>query len=384
MQLKSVAVLGSTGSIGTQTLDVARRQNITVDVITARSNIALLEDQIRAFSPRICAVEDERSALALQVKVADTNTIVLGGRNAVIEAAAMTKASTVLNATMGIAGLEPTLAAIGEGKNIALANKETLVCAGDLVMSEAKARGVKVIPVDSEHSAIDQCLRSGNQSELERILITCSGGPFFGMKRDQLAGMTKADALAHPTWSMGAKITVDSASLMNKGLEVIEAVHLFGISPDKIDVVVHRESIIHSMVQFCDGAVIAQMGLPDMRTCIGYAVCYPEREHNDSKRLDLTALGTLSFMKPDTDTFILLPAAISAIKRGGTVPAAMNGANERAVELFLQNKISFTDIFDVVSEVAESCDHHAADSLEVIMETDAAARAAVDNYFAKH
>ncbi len=384
MQLKSVAVLGSTGSIGTQTLDVAKRQNIAIDTITARSNIALLEDQIRAFSPRICALEDERSALELKVKVADTGTVVIGGRKAVIEAAAMTRASTVLNATMGIAGLEPTLAAIREGKNIALANKETLVCAGDLVMGEARAHGIKVIPVDSEHSAIDQCLRSGSHGELERIIITCSGGPFFGMKREQLSTMTKADALAHPTWSMGAKITVDSASLMNKGLEVIEAVHLFGVSPEKIDVVVHRESIIHSMVQFCDGAVIAQMGLPDMRTCIGYAVCYPDRECNNSRRLDLTEIGSLSFMKPDTDTFLLLPAAIRAIKRGGTVPAAMNGANERAVELFLQDKIGFTDIFDAVSEVAEMSEYHAADSLDVIMETDAAARAAVDAYFAKH
>lgn len=383
MQLKSLAVLGSTGSIGTQTLDVAMRQKIDVDVITARSNISLLEAQIRTFSPRICALEDERAAHELKVRVADTGTRVTGGRSAVIEAAATTRASTVLNAVTGIAGLEPTLAAIEEGKNIALANKETLVCAGDLVMSRAKAKGVEIIPVDSEHSAIDQCLRGGRQGELERILITCSGGPFFGMKRDQLATMTKADALAHPTWSMGAKITVDSASLMNKGLEVIEAVHLFGVSPDQIDVVVHRESIVHSMVQFCDGAVIAQMGLPDMRTCIGYAVCYPDREHNDSRRLDLTELGTLSFLKPDTDTFVLLSAAISAIRRGGTVPAAMNGANERAVELFLQDKISFTDIFDVVSEITEKSERYAADTPEIIMEADAAARRAVDAYFSK-
>lgn len=384
MHLKSVAVLGSTGSIGTQTLDVAKRQNISVDVITAKSNITLLEEQIRTFSPRLCALEDERAACELKVKVADTRTVVVGGRKAVVEAAAMTTASTVLNAITGIAGLEPTLAAIGEGKDIALANKETLVCAGELVIKAAKMRGVRIIPVDSEHSAIDQCLRSGCPNELERILITCSGGPFFGMKREQLAGMTKADALAHPTWSMGAKITVDSASLMNKGLEVIEAVHLFGVSPDRIDVVVHRESIIHSMVQFCDGALIAQMGLPDMRTCIGYAVCYPDRERNNVKRLDLTQLGTLSFMKPDTDTFILLPTAVKAIRRGGTVPAAMNGANERAVELFLQEKISFTDIFDVVAEVTETSECHTANSPEAVMEADAAARSAVDAFFSKH
>lgn len=368
---EKTAVLGSTGSVGRQALDVCRHRNIKVTALSAGSNISLLEEQIREFSPGLCAVADERAAADLAVRVADTGTRIISGKNSAEVIASEADADTVLNSVSGIAGLRPTLAAIRAGKRLALANKESLVTYGKVVMTEAERRGVMILPVDSEHSAVFQCL-SGQK--IKKIILTASGGPFFGKKREELARITPADALAHPTWSMGNRITIDSATLMNKGFEVIEAVMLFGVTPEQVGVVVHRESIIHSMVEYTDNAVIAQMGAPDMRLCVQYALTYPERYDSPVAELDLVKLSRLSFAEPDGEAFPLLPLAYRAVKRGGVVPAVMNGADEAAVAMFLDGRISFTDISDIVSAVTENAPVVECPTLEDIEAADCEAR----------
>lgn len=364
-------MLGSTGSVGRQALDVCRHRNIKVTALSAGSNISLLEEQIREFSPGLCAVADERAAADLAVRVADTGTRIISGENSAEVIASEADADTVLNSVSGIAGLRPTLAAIRAGKRLALANKESLVTYGKVVMAEAERRGVMILPVDSEHSAVFQCL-SGQK--IKKIILTASGGPFFGKKREELARITPADALAHPTWSMGNRITIDSATLMNKGFEVIEAVMLFGVAPEQVGVVVHRESIIHSMVEYTDNAVIAQMGAPDMRLCVQYALTYPERYDSPVAELDLVKLSRLTFAEPDGEAFPLLPLAYRAVKRGGVVPAVMNGADEAAVAMFLDGRISFTDISDIVSAVTETAPEVECPTLEDIETADREAR----------
>lgn len=345
---EKAAILGSTGSVGRQALDVCRHRNIKVSALSAGSNISLLEAQIREFSPSLCAVADEKAAADLAVRIADTETRIISGKNSAEQLARETDADTVLNSVSGIAGLRPTLATIRAGKKLALANKESLVTYGNTVMSEAEKMGVSILPVDSEHSAVFQCL-SGQT--IKKIILTASGGPFFGKKKDELSRITPADALAHPTWNMGNRITVDSATLMNKGFEVIEAVILFGVRPDQVEVLVHRESIIHSMVEYTDNAVIAQLGTPDMRLCVQYALTYPERYDSPIAELDFVKLSKLTFAEPDVESFPLLPLAFAAVKRGGVVPAVMNGADETAVTMFLDGMIPFTGISDIVSEV---------------------------------
>ncbi|HHW45877.1 MAG TPA: 1-deoxy-D-xylulose-5-phosphate reductoisomerase [Clostridiales bacterium] len=370
---KKISILGSTGSIGTQALDVVRRHGFKVTALAANKNIKLLESQAREFKPAIVAVMDEAAARDLKIRLADTNIKVVSGAEGVCDAAAFSDCDIVLNSIVGISGLRPTMAAIDAGKTIALANKETLVAGGDLVMSSASARNVKILPVDSEHSAIFQCLQGGSKF-LKKIILTASGGPFFGKTKQELANVLPADALKHPNWSMGAKITIDSATLMNKGLEVIEAVHLFGVGPDDIEIVIHRESIIHSCVEFKDGSVIAQLGLPDMKIPIQYALTYPDRYECPGERLSLTDIGKLTFYQPDFETFQCLAHCIRAIKAGGLKPAAANGANEQAVELFLKGKIKFTDIPDFVGRAVDNQSHIESFSLEDVFRADRMAR----------
>lgn len=353
--MKNVVILGSTGSIGTQSLEViSEKQGFCVLAISGNSNIELLEKQVREYSPKFVAVPNEEKAKELGIKIKDTNTKVLSGKESLEYIASLPEADIVITGIVGIAGLLPTLAAVKAGKRIGLANKETLVTAGDIVMSTAKNTGAEIIPVDSEHSAIFQCMaarvnKENYESELKRILLTASGGPFFGKTREELKNMKASDALRHPNWSMGAKITVDSASLMNKGLEVLEAKSLFGVPLSKVDVLVHRQSIVHSMVEFCDNAVIAQLGVPDMKLPIQYALTYPERLSMCDNALDLTKTP-LTFEKADTDTFKCLALAYKAGEAGGTMPTVLNGANEAAVALFLDGKIGFLDIGDVVEQ----------------------------------
>lgn len=344
--VQNLSILGSTGSIGTQTLSVAEALGIKISALAANRNIKFLEEQARKFAPSFVAVADEAAAKDLKIKLSDTSCKVFSGFEGVLEVASCKEADTVMSSLVGMAGIEPTLAAISEGKDVALANKETLVCAGEIVMNRAKEKGVKIIPVDSEHSAIFQSLHAScaPSRELKRIILTASGGPFFGKTREELGSVSVAEALNHPNWSMGAKVTIDSASLMNKGLEFIEAMWLFGVKPDEIDIVVHRESVIHSMVEFCDGAIIAQLGTPDMRTPISFALTYPERMNFGGDYLDFTKLTKLSFGLPDMDTFRCLALALLAARRGGTAGAVLNGANEAAVDLFLNGKIKFLEI----------------------------------------
>ncbi len=342
---RCISLLGSTGSIGQQSLEVIAACGFRVAALTMNSSVALAEAQARRVHPRLLCACDEMAALDLKVRLADTGVKVLGGEESLIEAAVAEEADTVLTAVVGMVGLKPTLAAIHAGKRIALANKETLVCAGELVMKEAEQYGAEIIPVDSEHSAIFQCLQCNrDRGEVAQLILTASGGPFFGMNRDQLASVTKEQALRHPNWSMGAKITIDSATMMNKGLEYIEAMHLFSIAPEKISIFVHRESIIHSMVEYCDHAVLAQMGAPDMRLPIQYALTYPQRLHGIGEPLNFMTCPRLTFDLPDMKAFPCLGLAINAAGQGGTVCAALNGANEAAVALFLEDKIGFNDI----------------------------------------
>ncbi len=352
---KTIVILGSTGSVGTQTVEVAADLGVRVDTLAAGRDYKTMEKQARLLKPRLCVMEDEGAARELRTRLADTDIKVEGSHAAVMSAASDTNADVIFNSVGGSAGLEPTMCAVGAGKTIGLANKESIVMAGDFVMSEARRTGAKIIPVDSEHSAIFQCLEGRNSNEISRILLTASGGPFFGMSRDEMASITPERALAHPTWKMGQKITVDSATLMNKGFEVIEAVHLFGVSPDKVEVVVHRESIIHSMVEYNDNAILAQLSLPDMRLCAQYAMTYPERTPGIMGRLDLTSVGKLTFYKPDTNAFPLLALAYEAIRTGGGVPAALVAADEAAVEAFIDGKIGFCEIYDVVAATLERC-----------------------------
>lgn len=352
--MKKICILGATGSVGTQTLDVVSRQSdkFAVCGLTANSNINLLEQQIRKFKPLKAAIADRALFTTLRNNLKDCFTEILCGEDGVIEVASMNESDIVVSSIVGVAGLKPTLAAIDAKKDIALANKETMVTAGRLVCEKAKENNVKILPVDSEHSAIFQCLMSGGKPEnISRIILTCSGGPFFGKDINFLKNVKPEDALKHPNWSMGQKITIDSATLMNKGLEFIEAKWLFDVPTDKIDIVVHRQSVIHSMVEYADGAIIAQLGEPDMRVPISVAMNYPEREIiKDYKPFDFIMNSNLTFEVPDEDTFKCLKLAKNAIKTGGTQPAYLNGANEMAVELFLKKKISFTDIGDIIEE----------------------------------
>ena len=367
----SICILGSTGSIGTQSLDVARKHHIPVTALAAGTREETLERQAREFLPAAVYIDKSRYS-SLKTRLADTGIRILSGDEGLTELAATDTSPTVVNALTGILGLKPTLSALEAGKDIALANKETLVAGGDLVMSLAREKGLKILPVDSEHSAIFQCLQCGGK--VKKILLTGSGGPFFGKDKEFLKAVTAADALRHPNWSMGPKITVDSSTLMNKGLEFIEAVLLFDVHPDQIEVVIQRESIIHSMVQFEDNAVLAQMGVPDMRLCIQYALTYPERTESPSGELDLFEVGKLTFFRPDTETFPLLKLAKDTILKGGNLPAAMNGANEEAVGRFLQGEIGYTRLFDIVISATENAHFVPHPTLAQILEADMAAR----------
>ena len=373
-----ISLLGSTGSIGRQSLEVIQACGMKVGALTAKSNVARMEKQARQFQPELAVMMDEQAAADLKVRLADTPVRVVGGLEGLLEAAELPKADTVITAVVGMVGLRPTMAAIREGKRIALANKETLVCAGQLVTEEARDYGAKILPVDSEHSALFQSLQGcKDRGEVKRLILTCSGGPFFGKTRKELEGMTREDALHHPNWSMGAKITVDSATLMNKGLEFIEAMHLYHMPPEKISIVIHRESIIHSLVEYCDNAMIAQMGTPDMRLPIQYALTWPERVVGPATPLDLCSCGPLTFAQPDTETFQCLALALEAAKTGGTAGAILNGANEAAVALFLEGKIGFLDIADRVRRAMEQVKVIADPSMTQVLEADAAAREAV-------
>ena len=376
---KNITILGSTGSIGRQSLEVIAACGMEAVALTANSNVALLEEQARRFRPRLAVLADERAAADLRVRLADTGVRVLGGMDGLLEAAAFPAADTVIASMVGMVGLRPTLAAIRAGKRIALANKETLVCAGPLVLEEARDYGARILPVDSEHCALFQCLEGNrDRGEVKRLILTCSGGPFYGKKRQELQGMTREDALQHPNWSMGAKITVDSATLMNKGLEVMEAMHLYQMPVEKISVVIHRESIIHSLVEYCDNAMLAQLGTPDMRLPIQYALTWPHRvAGGPGTPLDLWHCGPLTFGEPDLDTFRCLALALEAARIGGTAGAILNGANEAAVGLFLEGKIGFLDIADKVALAMEQVAPVQDPALGDILEADRAAREAV-------
>lgn len=373
-----ISILGSTGSIGRQSLEVIAACGMRVATLTANSSVKQLEEQARKFHPELAVMMDESAAADLRVRLADTDIRVAGGMEGLLEAAVIPSADTVITAVVGMVGLRPTLAAIREGKRIGLANKETLVCAGTLVLEEAKDYGAEIIPVDSEHSALFQCLQGNrDRGEVKRLILTCSGGPFYGKKAAELKGMTREDALRHPNWSMGAKITVDSATLMNKGLEVIEAMHLYHMPPEKISVVVHRESIIHSLVEYCDNAMIAQLGAPDMRLPIQYALTFPKRVPGPATELDLWNCGPLTFGSPDLETFRCLDLALSAARTGGTAGAVLNGANEAAVAQFLAGKIGFLDIGEKVARAMEQVPVCANPGLTDVLEADRAAREAV-------
>ncbi|MDO5124510.1 MAG: 1-deoxy-D-xylulose-5-phosphate reductoisomerase, partial [Eubacteriales bacterium] len=366
---------GSTGSIGTQTLDVARKHNIKIAALTAHSNVKLMEEQIREFKPSLAVMYDEKAALDLRGRVKDQSVKVLTGMEGLLEASTVDGADTVLNSLVGMVGLRPTLAAAKAHKDIALANKETLVAGGELVMNTVAENGVKLLPVDSEHSAIFQCLEAcPDHKFLQRLILTASGGPFFGKTRDELKDVTVKEALNHPNWSMGAKITIDSASMMNKGLEIIEARWLFDMPENLIDVVVHRQSIIHSLIEFTDNSVLAQLGNPDMRIPIQYALTYPERYPSSAKTLNLSEIAKLTFAEPDYDTFECLKAAKTSLRIGGTAPAICNGANEVANKLFRDGKISFLKIGELVTSAVENVRSCELKALEDVLDADKSAR----------
>lgn len=382
--IHTISILGSTGSIGTQTLDVARKLGLKITSLSAYGSIGLLEQQIREFHPKTVAVFDQNKAKELKISIADTDTRVLSGMDGMLEIAA-DDADLFVNAVVGMVGLAPTLAAIRTKKDIAFANKETLVAGGELVMNAVKEYGVKLLPVDSEHSAIFQCLQAAPPSKaLKKIILTASGGPFFGRTAEELRGVTVEQALAHPNWSMGAKITIDSATMMNKGLEIIEAAWLFDTDPDDIEVVVHRESIIHSMIEFTDHSILAQLGLPDMRIPIQYAITYPERYPSQVGEIDWTKLSRMTFYQPDEDTFRCLSACKIAMKKGGLYPAVANGANEAANLLFRQGKISFLDIGEIVSAAVDTLQVGSASCLRDVLDADQAAREFAESYFRNH
>ena len=374
----TISILGSTGSIGRQTLEVAEQMGLRVAALTAHASVERMEEQARQFRPRLAVLTDEAAAKDLAVRLADTDTKVIGSFDALMEAATIPDADTVVTAVVGMVGLKPTLAAIKEKKRIALANKETLVCAGELVMDAADAAGAEIVPVDSEHSAIFQCVQGcAGRREIKRLILTCSGGPFYGMTYDEVGKMTKADALKHPNWKMGPKITVDCATLMNKGLEVIEAMRLYRLPLEQVDVVIHRQSIVHSLVEYRDGAVLAQLGTPDMRLPIRYAMTYPNRGLNPAEPLDLLSCPPLTFAAPDREAFPCLAMAEEAATEGGTACAVLNGANEEAVRLFLVDKIGFHDIPRLVAEARTAVPVVQSPTLEDILEADRAARQVV-------
>lgn len=364
--MKKISILGSTGSIGTQTLDIVRINNdVEVVALSAHKNIDLLEKQIREFKPKVVAIWEEADAKILSDKVKDLNVKVSFGMDGLIEVASVCDADIVVTAVVGMIGIEPTIAAIKAKKDIALANKETLVCAGHIIMPLAKDMGINIYPVDSEHSAIFQCLDKNNP--IKKILLTASGGPFRGFSKEELENVTLEDALKHPNWSMGKKITIDSATMINKGLEIIEASHLFDVDIDDIEVVIQKESIIHSMVEFKDNGILAQLGTPDMKLPISYALFYPERRYISEERVDFSTLATLNFSKPDLDVFEGLKMAISAGKKGGSAPTVLNAANEWAVDKFLNKKIGFTDIGRLIGLAIENHQFKENPSLEDIL-----------------
>ncbi len=373
--VKCVSILGSTGSIGRQSLDVVDLLGIPVGALTAGTSVDRMAQQCRKYRPKLAVMASQEAAEALQKEIADLPIRILWGEAGLIEAATLPEADCVITAVVGMVGLKPTLAAIAAGKRIGLANKETLVCAGQLVMARAEEMGVEIIPVDSEHSAIYQCLMGcEDQRQVEKLILTCSGGPFFGMTREQLKKVTKADALRHPNWKMGPKITVDCATLMNKGLEVIEAMRLYRMPENRVEVVIHRQSIIHSMVEFTDGAVMAQLGTPDMRLPIQLAMTYPDRMPSPAPKLDLLSCGDLTFHAPDLELFPCLKLARECGRAGGTACPVMNGANEAAVALYLEDQIGFYDIYRLVSRAVEEVPFLADPTLEEILESDRLAR----------
>ena len=379
--VKCVSILGSTGSIGRQSLDIIKHLGLKVAALTAGQSVERMAQQCREFAPKLAVMATQSAAEQLKARISDLPTEVAWGEEGLIRAATVPEADCVITAVVGMVGLKPTLAAIRAKKRIGLANKETLVCAGELVMAEAEQYGVEIIPVDSEHSAIFQCLMGcGDRREVKRIILTCSGGPFYGMEREQLKRVTKADALKHPNWKMGAKITIDCATLMNKGLEVIEAMRLYRMPLEKVDVVIHRQSIVHSLVEFADGAVMAQLGAPDMRLPIQLAMTYPERVNCVVDPLELTKCGPLTFAEPDMENFPCLALARVCAKAGGTACPAMNGANEEAVALFLADKIGFYDIYERVARAVEAVPFIAEPTLEQILEADRLARLAVKQF----
>lgn len=375
---KYVSILGSTGSIGRQTLEVVEQLPVRVAALTAGSNVALMVQQCRKFRPELAVMATPQAAQELREALPGQNIRILSGMEGLLAAAEHEQADTVVTAVVGMLGLRPTLAAIRKKKRIALANKETLVCGGALVMAAAREYGAEIIPVDSEHSAIFQCLMGcGDRREVRRLILTCSGGPFFGKSPEELKNVTKNDALKHPNWKMGHKITIDCATLMNKGLEIIEAMHLYSMPLSQVDVVIHRQSIVHSLVEYRDGAMLAQLGVPDMRVPIRLALTYPAREHNQAPGLDLLACGPLTFDRPDTEAFPCLLLAREAAERGGNTCAVMNGANEAAVALYLQDKIGFYDIPRLVRGAMDTVPFAASPDLEDILASDRMARSAV-------
>ena len=380
---KTVSVLGSTGSIGTQSLEVCEKHDFRIAGLSANSNTDLLENQTRKFRPDYVCIYDDKKYTEIKQRLADTSVKVLSGMEGLCEIASLSQNDILLNSVVGMVGLLPTLTAINAGKDIALANKETLVAGGEIVMSSAKAKGVKIYPVDSEHSAIFQCLQGSKREHLSKIILTASGGPFFKKSYEDLKKVTKADALKHPNWSMGNKITIDSATLMNKGLEFIEAKWLFDLTPEQIEIVVHRQSVVHSAVEYNDFSVIAQLGVPDMKIPIQYALLYPDRLECPTKRLSLTDYGTLTFEKPDYETFKCLSTAIKAIESGGAYPCLVNSANEEAVKFFLDDRIPFIEIGEIVSSVMENFAPAQIDCYEDVVKADISAREYVRNIIEK-
>ncbi len=372
---KTISILGVTGSVGKQAADVARLRGYTVDFISSNRDVLCTEELAREFMPCAVAMADEEAALDLKLRLADTNIKILSGKEGIIHGIHASKSETVINSIIGEAGLMPTLAVIDSGKRLALANKESLVIAGDIVMERARSSGVEILPVDSEHSAIFQSLSAGKHKEIKKLILTASGGPFFGRTRDELKKVTLEETLAHPTWKMGKKITVDSATLMNKGFEIIEAAHLFGVPSQKVEVVIHRESILHSAVEYIDNTVIGELSVPDMRMCVSYAVDYPDRCESVADELDIFAVGKLTFMRPDTEAFPLLALAKRAMSLGGAMPAVVNAADEVAVAAFLDGRIGFADISDTVIRTFERLtDRKSAVTLDEIIASDREAR----------
>ena len=372
--MKKIAILGSTGSVGQQSIEVCRHLNLGIDLLTASSSVDIIEKQAREFNPKTCVLTDENAANLLKSRLSDTKIKVYGGEESLIKAIEESEASVAVNSISGFAGLSPAIACAKSGKRIAMSNKEAIVTAYKFLKDEIDKNGAELVPVDSEHSAIFQCLNGQNNNSIKRIVLTSSGGPFRGKKTNELSSYKAADALAHPTWKMGAKITVDSASLMNKGFEVIEAVRLFDVSYEQVQVVVHPQSIMHSAVEYNDNSIIAQMGAPDMRTCIQYAITYPNRSEALAKPLDFAQLSKLTFEEPDVQTFTLLPLAFYSIKEDGVIPAVLNASDEVAVNHFLNDEIGFVDVFKVVEEIVVAYKNIKNPTLEEIINADREAR----------